>query len=256
MSSIMIFQVLPSDYVSGFWHLPGQPVLEVLKVAGHEFKLDEAFPLWKFWLIPGPFILLIGGWTVYLLQVSRRIPAATLALIGTFLVFFLFVKAIYLPIMHRPVARSFAQQINHHAKAGDEIILYSMHPDIKRVLFYLDADKLAQTRFTRNPELIRERLKNSQGSLYGVIREGGYFNDLEASDRSQLRINQFNWKWDMSRLDEFRKFLVVRQPLFEKMKSDMLYFQSLPVPLMSELQSDITSTPKGEDRRSRRRNRY
>jgi hypothetical protein len=103
--------------------------------------------------------------------------------------------------------------------------------------------------------VIRESLRKNQGSLYGVIREGGYFNDLEASDRSHLRINQFNWKWDMSRLDEFRKFLVIRQPLFEKMKSDMLYFQSVPFPLMSELQSDITSTSEDEGRRSRRWNR-
>ena len=111
----------------------------------------------------------------------------------------------------------------------DEIVLYSLHPDVKRVLFYLDADKMSRTRFARTPAEMQQRLSASAShTVYGVMREKSFFNDIDYSVRDVLRVDQFNWKWDTTRLWEFRKFLAIRLPLFEKMKSDMLYFQSVP----------------------------
>lgn len=247
LSTLMVFQVLPNDYVLGFWHMPGQPVLAALKLGKHVIDLPEAFPFWKLWLIPGPFILLAGGVVLYVMQISRRTPQTVIALIATSLLFLLFIKGLYLPMLQRPVPQAFAQRLNKQTQANDRIVLYSLHPDVKRVMFYLADDQLARTRFVRNPAGMQQSLAGTAGgnsTVYGVIREKSFFNDLEFELRSLLRVNQFNWKWDTNRLGELRKFLVVRQPLFDKMKSDMIFFQSVPaaassIPLDQEFAQDI-----------------
>lgn len=243
LMAILIFQVLPSDYVNEFWKGSGKPVIEFLMISDHKIELPEAFPLWKLWLIPGPFILLIGGILVYVLQIMRRMPNAALTLMGTFAIFLLFVKATYLPTVHRPVPLAIAQAINKQVTSHDEIVLYSWHPDVKRVLFYLDADKLDQVTFINKPAQLEKRLAANKGRLYGVIREKSFFTDLDYSYRHMLRVNYFSWKWDMSRLRELRKFMAVRLPLFEKMKSEILYFQSLPGNSMDELKAELLPDP-------------
>lgn len=238
LCSIIIFQVLPSDYVKGFWHLPGKPVIDYLQIKDHRIDLQEAFPLWKFWMIPGPFILLLGGLTLHVLQLLRRNTAGVFAILSTSLLFLLFVKVIYLPILQRPVPERFAQQLNKHVSNRDTIVLYSLHPDIKRVLFYLDDQKAPLTRVVRNDAEFQKTLTQSSGTVYGVIREKSYF-DIDYTYRNLLRINQFNWKWDMTRLGELQKLIVVRQPMFNKMKSEMLYFQSVPTSSIQALQAEM-----------------
>jgi 4-amino-4-deoxy-L-arabinose transferase-like glycosyltransferase len=239
LCSVIIFQVIPSDYVKGFWHLPGQPVIEFLQIKDHRIDLQEPFPLWKFWMIPGPFILLLGGLTLYVLQLLRRNTAGAFAILSTSLLFLLFVKMIYLPILHRPVPQLFAQQISKKVGKKDTVVLYSLHPDIKRVLFYLDDRKVADARVVRNDAEFQKALNSSAGTVYGVIREKSFFNDIDYSYRNLLRVNQFNWKWDMTRLAELRKLLAVRQPMFNKMKSEMLSFQSVPSSSIRDLQAEM-----------------
>src|SRR5262249_1996974 len=108
--SIVIFQVLPADYVAGFWRLPGQPTVAFLEIADYRIDLPETFPLWKFWMIPGPFILLVGGLTIFAVQAGRRLNLTASAAVGTFAVFLLFIKLLCLPALSRPVPRLFAQE--------------------------------------------------------------------------------------------------------------------------------------------------
>lgn len=239
LCSIIIFQVIPSDYVKGFWHLPGQAVIEFIEILDHRIDLQEPFPLWKFWMIPGPFILLLGGITLYMLQLFRRNTAGAFAILGTSMLFLLFLKMIYLPILNRPVPAKFAQQINQKATPRDSIALYSLHPDIKRVLFYLDERKVNRAYLVRDAAGLKKVLNGSNGTVYGVIREKSFFNDIDYCDRNLLRVNQFNWKWDMTRLAELRKLLVVRQPMFNKMKSELLTFQSVPASALHALRAEM-----------------
>jgi 4-amino-4-deoxy-L-arabinose transferase-like glycosyltransferase len=255
LCSIIIFQVIPSDYVKGFWHLPGQPLIEFLQIKDHRIDLQEAFPLWKFWMVPGPFILLLGGLALYVLQLLRRNTAGAFAIVGTSLLFLLFVKMIYLPILHRPVPQQLAQQISQKISRDDTVVLYSLHPDIKRVLFYLDDKKVAQARLVRNSAGFQKILNESNGTVYGVIREESFFNDIDYSYRNLLRVNQFNWKWDMTQLAELRKLLAIRQPMFNRMKSEMMSFQSVPTSSIRALRAEMglqdnLSPDEGVDRRS------
>lgn len=255
VSTIIIFQVVPGNYVSGFWHLPGMAVIESLNIKDHLLEFPEAIALWKFWLIPGPFVLLIGGFTLFILQTGRKLSFTPLALGSTLLILLLFIKAVYLPIMQRPVPQRFAQHLNKEVKAGDQILLYSLNPDIKRVMFYLNPDKLPQTHLTRDKNRIANHLENGSGVLYGVIRERSFFNDLGYGTRSLLRINQYNWRWDMSRLGELNKLFVARLPNFDKMRSEIIYFQSLPAETVRTLREEAMRPAEESSTETRRRRR-
>ncbi|WP_373531591.1 ArnT family glycosyltransferase [Vampirovibrio sp.] len=226
--TIVIFQIIPNNYVQGFWTLPGLAVLESFTIKDKVFPLPEAFPLWKFWLIPGPFVLLIGGFALFIMQAGRKLTLTPLALCSSLLLFLLFVKCVYLPIMKRPVPQQFAQQINRRLQPGDQALLYSLHPDIKRVLFYIAPEKLPVTHVVRDDREIAQRLNSDNGVLFGVIRERSYFNDLGYHHRTLLRVNQYNWRWDISRLGELSKLASGHLPNFDKMRSEILFFQSLP----------------------------
>jgi 4-amino-4-deoxy-L-arabinose transferase-like glycosyltransferase len=240
--TLIIFQVIPSNYVQGFWRLPGQAVLESFVISDKVFPLPEAFPLWKFWLIPGPFILLIGGFTLFVMQAGRKLAITPLALTSTLLLFLLFIKCVYLPIVDRPVPQQFAQQLNQRLKPGDQAFLFSLHPDIKRILFYLAPQKLPVTHFIRNSEEISQWINSNNGEnngvLFGVIRERSYFNDLEFKHRTLFRVNQYNWRWDTNRLDELGKLAWGHLPNFDKMRSEILFFQSLPTGTLQALNQD------------------
>lgn len=257
--TVLIFQIVPSNYVSGAWHLPGQAVVESLQLGKHQIDLPEAFPLWKFWLIPGPFILLIGGFVLFLLQSERRLSPTPLTMVVTFMLMLLFIKGLYLPIMHRSVAESMARQLNQQARQGDLIVLYSLHPDIKRILFYLKGDKLAYTRLVRKPTLIADNLEREQGMLYGAMREQSFFNDLKPQTREMLQVSRYDWKWDTSQIGELSKFFSIHQPRFDNMKSGLIAFRSLPAVSLqaireAEAQEAMMANP--EAYRRKRRHRY
>lgn len=243
----IIFQVIPSNYVDGFWSLPGMAVIESFTLKDKVYPLPEAFPLWKFWLIPGPFVLLIGGFTLFIMQAGRKLLFTPLALVSTLLIFMLFIKAVYMPIMQRPVPKLFAQQLNKRLKPGDHALLYSLHPDVKRVLFYIVPEKLPMTHVVRDEQEITQRLEAQNGVLYGVIREQSYFNDLAYRHRKLFRINQYSWRWDITRLGEMTKLLTGRLPDFDKMRSEVLLFQSLPTDTLRVLQQEESPvSPQGK----------
>lgn len=231
--SIVIFQVLPPDYVAGFWRLPGQPTVAFLQISDYRIDLPEAFPLWKFWMIPGPFILLVGGLTIFAVQAGRRINLTASAAVTTFILFLLFIKLLCLPTLSRPVPRAFAQEINRRARPGDEILLTSRHAELKRVWFYLDRRAGVPIRFTRTPaevwkEADKRESEHEQGRIFGVMREKSYFQDLDAFHRDHLRILRFDWVPDANRRSELLKLFAIRLPLFNRMKSGLVAFYSTP----------------------------
>jgi hypothetical protein len=239
--TILVFQVLPSNYPVGFWHLPGKAVIPPIHL-GKKIELPE-FPIWKLWLVPAPFILMVGGLVAFVQQLLRRHPQCVMALIGTTMAFLLFVKAIFLPVLHRPVPEVFAGKLNHQVTQRDKIVLYSLHPDVKRVLFYLSPSQVSRTRFMRRPADMQTALNADRHAIYGVIREGSFFDDLDYSYRNLLRVDRADWKWDTSRLGELRKLLIVRKPNFEKMRSEMLYFQSLPPGNSMDMEAVLAPDP-------------
>jgi 4-amino-4-deoxy-L-arabinose transferase-like glycosyltransferase len=146
-SAILIFQVLPDDYVIGNWHFYGEPMLTTLNLAKFKITLPEAIPLWKLWLTPGPFILLAGGLFLFILQASQRLSLTAPAAIGVFLVFLFFIKGVDLPILNRAVPQQIAQDLNRRFRSGDELTLYSTRPALKQVWFYLKAKPNVRVRF-------------------------------------------------------------------------------------------------------------
>lgn len=255
LSTIIIFQVVPSNYVEGFWHLPGMAVVESFTIKDHLIEFPEAIPLWKFWLIPGPFVLLIGGFTLFILQTGRKLSFTPLALASTMVILLLFVKAVYMPIMQRPVPLQFARQLNKAVETGDQILLYSLVPDVKRVFFYLAPDKLPQTHISRDRNRISTHLESGSGVMYGVMRERSFFNDLGYGTRSLLRINQYNWRWDPARLGELSKLLLIRLPNFDAMRSEVIYFQTLPAETVRTLREEASRPVEEESGRTRKRHR-
>lgn len=251
VGTVLIFQVVPGDYVQGLWHFPGQAVLSVLKLGDHLIPLPEVFPIWKLWLAPGAFLLLIGGFTLFLLQAERRLALTPIVLITTFMLFLLFLKVVYLPIMDRPLAESFARQINRQVKRGDAIVLASLQPDVKRVLFFLDSKNLRKTYLVRNPGEIMKKYPPDSGTLYGVIGESCFYSEPQDNLRSSLRINRAGWKWNMSRMSEIQKFFVLRSPQFENMKTTMLFFQSLPALPLQENETIVTTGVNALGRKKR-----
>jgi 4-amino-4-deoxy-L-arabinose transferase-like glycosyltransferase len=250
--TIVIFQVVPSNYVAGFWKLPGLAVLESLTLKDKVFPLPEAFPLWKFWLIPGPFILLIGAFTLFFLQFSRKLSLTPLALTSSLLIFMLFVKAVYLPIMHRPVNQYLAQQLNHSLKAGDRVLLFSRHPAVKRVMFYIAPQHRAAVRMVHSGQQVSQTLESGHGIIYGVIREKSYFNDLDYQYRMLFRVNHYNWQWDLGNLGEMGKLLGGRLPEFDKMRSEILMLQSLPADTLRVIQQEEQSRQTQSQTRKRK----
>lgn len=248
--TIVIFQVVPSNYVAGFWKLPGLAVLEALTLKDKVFPLPEAFPLWKFWLIPGPFILLVGAFSLFFLQVSRKLSLTPLALTSSLLIFMLFLKAVYLPIMHRPVNQYLAQELNHNLKAGDRVLLFSLHPAVKRILFYIDPQHRPAVHVVNSGQQVAQALENGNGIIYGVIREKSYFNDLDYQYRNLFRVNQYSWQWDLGNLGEMGKLLTGRLPEFDKMRSEILTLQSLPADTLRVIQREEQIRPE-----TKRRNR-
>ncbi len=226
--TVFIFQVLPDDYVLGYWHFPGQALLTALHV-GIEIPLEEPIPLWKLWLLPGPVILVAGGTVLYFMFENRRVHMAGFALIMTCIVFLLGVKSLYLPILHRPVPATLAAELERQVPPPREVLIYSRHPDLKRVLFYLNPDLSGRVRFLSSPESLAALLRqpDTGGDVYGVIRENAYY-ALDPSIRQRLRIQDAGWKVDVVKLGELAKILQARLPLFERMESRIILFQVLP----------------------------
>jgi 4-amino-4-deoxy-L-arabinose transferase-like glycosyltransferase len=230
--AIFVFQVLPANYVDGFWQLPGKPTIAFLDFGDHHIDLPEAFPLWKLWLIPGPFLLLLGGILLFVLQAMQRLPLTASASVGVFMTFFLFVKLLCLPVLSRPIPMLTAQAINRRVHSGDEIVLASRHSDVKRSLFYLNRRPDVPIRFLNDPnDLATYESKgraNRRGQLLGLMREKSYYQNPDYTVREHFRILSCYWAWDANRRSELLKFLLMRSPVFNRMKSGLVAFYSLP----------------------------
>lgn len=255
--AIFIFQVLPANYVDGFWQLPGRPTIAFLDLGDHHIDLPEAFPLWKLWLIPGPFLLLLGGILLFVLQVMQRLPFTASASIGVFVVFFMFVKLLCLPGLSRPIPMMTAQAINRRVHPGDEIVLGSRHPDVKRSLFYLNRQPGVPIRFINDPNAIAsyetKTQANRHGQLLGLMREKSYYQNPDYAVREHFRILSCYWAWDANRRSELLKFLVMRSPVFNRMKSGLVAFYS--VPPQEEMPIEMPDPLKQKQKSKRRRSR-
>lgn len=236
MGTVVVFQVLPVDYPAGHWTFPGLPILTALQFQDFTIPLPEAFPLWKLWLIPGPFILVLGGALIFIQHMLRQIPQCVAALVGTSLVFLLFLKLLYLPVMHQPLAQQFAESFNRAASPSDRIVLYSLHPDAKRLLFYLKPEKREQTRIVRHPGQIQAQLQEmSSGRLYGMIHETHFFQELDYPERSLLQVYHQAKKWDSAESQELSRLFLIKLPQFQQMQARWLLFQSPPRHMLDEL---------------------
>ena len=250
--AIFIFQVLPANYVDGFWQLPGQPTIAFLEIGDHRIDLPEAFPLWKLWLIPGPFILLIGGILLFILQAMQRLSLTASASVGAFMAFFLFVKLLCLPVLSRPIPMMTAHAINRRAHSGDEIVLASQHPDVKRTWFYLNPKRGVPIHFIHDPSTIAEYEEKHQaqrrGQLLGIMREKSYYQNPDYTMRERFRILNCYWAWDASRRYELLKFLVMRSPVFNRMKSGLVALYSLPPAEEEPVETPMTPIKKKTSR--------
>lgn len=234
--TIFIFQVVPDDYVSDYWQLPGIALLSILEM--------EPIPVWKLWLLPAPFILIAGGTVLYFMFENRRLHMAGLALMATTLIFLVFVKAIYLPVLHRPVSQTIAAKLNRQARQPARILIYSIHPDLKRVLFYIDPALVSGVRFVTDPDTLHDYILSAgpDTHVYGVMREVSYYN-LEPAVRERLRIEEAGWKVDLNKVGELARILRGHMPLFHRMRTRLILFEALP-PVQSEpARIDIEVSP-------------
>ena len=251
--TVFVFQFLPDNYVTGFWQLPGIPLIESL---GREITLEYPIPLWKMWLVPAPFILIAGGTVLYFMFENRRLHLAGFALIATSLAFLVFFKAVYMPVLTRPVAQTLAAHVNRGPQKAERIVVYSRHADLKRALIFLDDDLANKLEFVDSPQALKNALaqRPEKGALYGLSR-GRDFYDLDGDLRATLRVEDANWKLDVSRFPELARILRARLPMFDRMESHLVLFQSVlpPDTRIDPLQSLMQEKPKTKKRGRRRR---
>jgi len=222
------------------------------------------------WLIPGSIILLIGGLSLFVLQLRQRYAMTVPVTIGIFLSFFFFVKGIDLPIMQHAVPQQIAADLSRRANVGDTITLYTTRPALKRVWFYLKPKPYVSVKFKphgpfkdpllaeapadavtlKTPEAEKPRRRRrhrrheseEQSPVvaiveplapqpathqYGVVGEKTYFQQFSSDFRDATRVLSYGWTWEHAQGSEILKFLMIRAPQFNKMKSGLLAFEDL-----------------------------
>jgi|GEM_PF-2681787 len=270
MLTIFIFQVLPDNYVVGQWRFFGDPMLSIVSLGSKQFTLPEPVPLWKMWLIPGSIILLIGGLSLFVLQLRQRYAMTVPVTIGVFLSFFFFVKGIDLPIMQHAIPQQIAADLSRRADVGDTITLYTTRPALKRVWFFLKAKPYVTVKFkpkapfkdpllaeaslntvtlkpaeeakprrrrrhrrhdpevqTTVPVVVEPLAPQPATHQYGVVGEKTYFQQFSSDFRDATRVLSYGWTWEHAQGSEILKFLMIRAPQFNKMKSGLLAFEDL-----------------------------
>lgn len=233
LTAVLFFQILPDNYATEFWTLPGAAMFQA--------EVDEMalqFPIWKLWLIPGPLILLAGGVALYIFRMSERPQAVVLTMGATLLTFFLFLKGVYLPAIHRPVIPMMAQSASR--LAGDArmgMFIYDPAYDLTSAVFYLRPNLLPATILTSGKSALLERLllkrSGQGGGTYGLIKDRDYYR-IEPGVRKYLRVVRSNWLWDLEQRAEFYKALRNVETDFEKMTYRVLLVEVLPQAVIDE----------------------
>lgn len=233
--TVVLFHVTPNNFPQDFWAFPGIAMLESI----YGFPLPEAFPLWKLWLIPGPFILLTGCFALSLIQSEKQFVLLPSILLTTFITLGLYSRWVYLPMFSRPAAQKLASQvstqINQFASDTEsKVILHGHTPNIKRILFFLNKKASQSAQLTHSQDSLKQSINTENHYVFGIISNQQYYHMLDEADRQNLQLIDYRWNWEMANLSELGKILVLKNPQFSSMQSGAILFSRLPETLAEE----------------------
>lgn len=262
LMTIFLFNILSELHPVGFWRFPGPVVIEKLHII-KDIPLDPPFPVWKLWLTPGPFILLLMAIVLYALHTMRRTRQLGIMMMVLWLVFLVFMKLLFVPVLQRPVHRQNALKIeeaifpNKHvakrlAAFSEKDIQPTIRPatiwidgsdaDLLPMLFYLNlkqnhpAKKGKAKNPTYHPPVYISRehpladlsqwiLQPRYKRLVGVMSEQQYY-ALPPEARENIRILQSRWKWVMLNPAHLPDFM--NADYMKKLTHNTLVFETLP----------------------------
>lgn len=210
--TVVVFQYLPDDYLGAVWMLPGPAVISKLELGKH-IDLPNLFPVWKLWLLPGPFLLLGGALYLFFLsrtEHSHEIPMAMVVLNGLFLVF---LTLCVIPILNRPYGTQFAQTMSRQlliaphshdpsvAAVPSVVIFPNQDYQLLRVPFLMEeratfGQRSPQTHIITDPERVKAALSGPLDTLprFALVDEQTYYR-LSPKARSNYRVLEHHWKW-------------------------------------------------------------
>lgn len=229
-STYFIFQFLPDEYPGSLWNMPGPAILSKvtlplgadapfykalssLPVFNKELELPNLFPVWKLWLLPGPFILILSGILIYSLSKTDRSHEIPVALLGISVVSLVFVSYIVLPVTSRPLSERMAAIINQRISTVEKrnsgpptvTILVDGRGDrqLLRIPFFLNLNQSAgpqqvwpQFIYSRSASVIENAIAEASPKhlVFAVMDEKNYY-DLNDKTRESIRVLENHWKW-------------------------------------------------------------
>lgn len=248
--SVFLFHTLSETHPIEYWHFAGPKIIEKIHFI-KDIPLDPPFPVWKLWLTPGPFILLLGTVTLYILHSMRRSRQTGLALIVIWIVFLVFIKSLFIPVLHRPVHQQNAQNILqkiHNTPINNSIVwIDSSDRDLMGTAFYLNLPA-TQVVSSSLPALQNALIKPNQPHMLGVIKESDYYR-LSPEARTNMRIIAHRWKW--IHLDPGHTVQLFDGDYMQKLTYTILLFETLPP--APELDINQLALPTERSKKSRRR---
>jgi 4-amino-4-deoxy-L-arabinose transferase-like glycosyltransferase len=265
-----VFQFIPDDYPGPLWSMPGPATLSSLFIPlspsapgfdllsklpffNKELELPNLFPVWKLWLLPGPFILIISGVLLYLLNKTQRSQEIPIALLGISVISLVFISYIGIPVFSRPVTERLAQTINrrilameresHHPAHYTIVINAQEDPDLMRLPFFLNLNspkRQLASRFwmSESPQATAELLAkaSSQHRVLGVMDEKSYY-AMPTRTRMGLRVLDNHWQWCAKHSTDSSCWWVHKkdQGNFDRMTDEVLLVEHLlPEPVMPQ----------------------
>lgn len=227
--SIFLFNTLSEVHPVEFWHFPGPAVISQLHIV-KDIELDPPFPVWKLWLTPGPFILLFTAIVLYTLHTLRRSRQVCVTLMALWIVFLLFMKFLFIPVLQRPVHRENAITVQKLLKPNTTLWIDNTQRELLPTFFYLNlTDKRQSIFFSKDPaaDLTRWLQSPMYHRMVGVIPEQYYY-ALDPELRTNMRILNHSWKWvrinptDLSQLfnADYMKTLTYTTLVFETLPQD------------------------------------
>jgi 4-amino-4-deoxy-L-arabinose transferase-like glycosyltransferase len=231
--TIILFHIVPNTFAAEFWSFPGQAILEFIQIKDLTIPLPEAFPVWKLWLVPGPFILLLGCFTLSLIQSEKQFTLLPTLLLSTLILFGIFFRLIYIPVFSRPIAKTLAseisQRLEHSAQHTKEaVVLYGQSPNIKRIFFFLSPKATQVAKITQSEDHLRTLANRSNTYTFGVIPNQDYYRLLHQNSPQNLQLVNYQWSWGMEYVNELNKVFLMKSPQFSQMQSGVILFSKIP----------------------------
>ncbi|MBY0402255.1 MAG: hypothetical protein K2X66_00010, partial [Cyanobacteria bacterium] len=295
-STYFIFQFLPDEYPGSLWGLPGPAVIHKILIPlkegapfystlshlpffNKDILLPNLFPVWKLWLLPGPFILIISGVIIYLLSKTDRSQEIPVTLLGISVISLVFLSYIIIPIMSRPLSQEMASLINHQISLTREekplktitttpkkpipqdsclvVVDPRYEPQLLRLPFFLSPPQqnsqptsavqqgCPQFVFVEDPKSIETLLNSSSEhyKVFAILDENHYF-DLPESLRHHLRVMANHWKWCSAEKDASTCWWPDKkhQGDFNQMTDEILLVEVLGQLIESTLPQEILPT--------------